>query len=127
MTARPRFAQFCLQFLLLLSPARVLRLRSFVERSAVFFDVIQSCRVIAPGLLERGFGCGDGPLAAPPFFLAVSLFLAALAVAPLLLLLERPRGLARCLVVDCFRRRLRPLRRTLCRHLPGGAGGKVGG
>src|SRR5918999_1718366 len=113
MTARPRFAQFCLQFFLLLSPACILRLRSFVERGAVFFDVFDPCLVILPGLLEDGFGCRDGPLATLAFFLAVGFFPAALAVAPLLLLFERACGLASGLVVDCLRRWLRPLRRTL--------------
>ena len=119
MTARPRFTQFCLQLFLLLSPARVLCLRSFVERGAVFFDVFEFCLVILPGLLKSGFSCRDGPLAALPFSLPVGLFPAALAVAPLLLLLERACGLASGLVVDCLRRRLRPLRRTLCRRVLG--------
>src|SRR5215211_6005143 len=117
MIARPRSAQFRLQFFLLLSPARVLRLRSLIERGAVFFDVFESCLVILPGLRESGFCCRDRAITAPAFSLPVGLFPAALAVAPLLLLLERACGLASGLVVDCLRRRLRPLCRTLCRRM----------
>src|SRR4029450_4464992 len=127
MTAGPRPAQARLQFFLRLSPARVLRPRSSGERGAVFFDVFDSCLVIPAGLFKGGFGCGDGPLTALAFFRALGLFPVAFAVAALLLLLERPRGLASRLVVHCLSRRLAPLRRMLRRGAVGGGGGEVPG
>jgi hypothetical protein len=82
--------------------------------------------VIPPGLLKGSFGCRNGPLAALALLLLPGFIPAALAVAPLLLLLECACGLAGRLVVDGLGRRFPLLRRRLCRRPLGVADGKVG-
>ncbi len=119
MTARPRFAQFCLQFFLLLSPARPPLAISCRARRGLFrchFQILLRDRA-RPA--RARLQLPRWPARGAPFSLPVGPLPAALAVAPLLLLLERACGLAGGLVVDCLRRRLRPLRRTLCRRMLG--------
>jgi hypothetical protein len=109
-----RPAQSGFQFLLLLFPARVLRLRPSVECSAVSFDFFDLDFMVTLGFFKRCFGLCDGLLAPLAFLLPRGLFLPALAIAPLLFSLERKGGLAGCFVVDLLSRRCFCLRSRLC-------------
>jgi hypothetical protein len=70
-----RLAQSGFQFLLLLCPARVLRLRSSVECSAVSFDFFDLGFMVTLRFLKRCFGLCDCLLAPLAFLLPRGLFL----------------------------------------------------
>jgi hypothetical protein len=103
LVARP--AQSGFQFLLLLFPARVLRLRPSVECSAVSFDFFDLGFMVTLRFFKRCFGLCDCLLAPLAFLLPRDLFLPALAIAPLPFSLERKGGLACGFVVDLLSRR----------------------
>jgi hypothetical protein len=112
LVARP--AQSAFQLLLLLCPARVLRLRPSVECSAVSFDFFDLGFMLTLRFFKRCFGLCDRLLAPLAFLLPRGLFLPALAIAPLPFSLERKSGLARCFVVDLLSRRFFCGRSRLC-------------
>src|ERR687891_560154 len=98
LVARPVESGF--QSLLLLFPARVLRLRPSVECGAVSFDFFELGFMVTLRFFKRCFGLCDCLLAPLAFLLPRALFLPALAIAPLPFSLERKGGLACCFVVD---------------------------
>src|SRR5918994_1285366 len=81
LAARP--AQSGFQSLLLLFPARVLRLRPSVECGAVSFDFFDLGFMVTLRFFERCFGLCDCLRAPLAFLLPRGLFLPALAIAPL--------------------------------------------
>src|ERR687897_531868 len=95
LVARP--AQSGFQFLLLLCPARVLRLRPSVECGAVSFDFFDLGFMLTLRFFKRCFGRCDCLLAPLAFPLPRGLFLAALAIAPLPFSVKRKGSLACCL------------------------------
>src|SRR5918995_4807135 len=117
LVARP--AQSGFQFLLLLFPARVLRLRPSVECGAVSFDFFDLGFMVTLRFFKRCFGLCDRLLAPLAFLLPRGLFLPALAIAPLPFSLERKGGLACCFVVDLLSRRF-SYRRCPLLHLVDG-------
>jgi hypothetical protein len=50
-----RSTQSCLQLRPLLLPSRVLRLRPFVECSAIFFNLVDLAFVLLPGVFKHPF------------------------------------------------------------------------
>jgi hypothetical protein len=109
-----RPAQSGFQFLLLLFPAGVPRLRPSVECGALSFDFFDLGFMLTLRSFKRGFGLCDCLLAPLAFLLPRGLFLPALAVAPLPFPLERKGGLACRFVVDLLSRQFSGRRSRLC-------------